>query len=203
MDELLQLEAQRPDFTTELLERALPLRIGPIWLQLRIDRVDRLGDGNLAVIDYKTGRGVPSDWNSERPDTIQLLAYGAAVHQYLAASDEAPRRAEIVALCYAQLSESQVRYRGVAQQAEALAPALPVSRSSRNAMPWGDRVAAWGRQFAWLGERIAAGDAAVEPAPAVCRSCDLALLCRRAEQGTAVDDDEAGNSGDHPVEAAP
>jgi ATP-dependent helicase/nuclease subunit B len=203
IDELLRLEAQRPDFLVEMLERQLPLRIGPILLELRIDRVDRLAEGSLVVIDYKTGRGVPSDWNSARPDTVQMLAYHAALRQYLAEQFAAGAQAEIVGLCYAQLSESQVRYRGVVRQAAPLSPALPTPRTSRSAVPWADRSAAWDLHLAWLGDRIAAGDATVEPAPAVCRSCDLTLLCRRAEQVVAVDDEDAGgDDGDDPSEDA-
>jgi probable DNA repair protein len=203
IDELLRLEAQRADFRIEMLERQLPLRIGAISLELRIDRVDRLAGGGLVVIDYKTGRGVPSDWTSARPDTVQMLAYHAALRQYLAEQDVATAQAEIVGLCYAQLSESQVRYRGVVREAAPLSPALPTPRTSRSAPPWSDRSAAWDVHLAWLGDRIAAGDATVEPAPAVCRSCDLALLCRRAEQVVAVDDDDAGgDGGDVPGEDA-
>jgi probable DNA repair protein len=180
IDALCALEAQRPAFAVNELEWRVPLRLGPAVLELQVDRVDALAGGGLAVLDYKTGRGVPTDWNSERPDTIQLIAYRAAID-----SDA------VQALCYAQLSESQVGFRGVAANAASLAPALPVPRNKTGAPGWAERSAAWDRHLDWLGARIAAGAAMVEPHASVCRHCDLALLCRRAEQAGAIDDDGA------------
>lgn len=200
IDALLLLEAQRADFRVRMLEESLSLQVGPARLKLRIDRVDAIADDALVIIDYKTGRGVPADWNSERPDTIQLLAYRAALHQQFARPEHAPSAAEIVGLCYAQLSESQVRYRGVAAQSEPLSPALPKQRPRRDAPTWAERTAGWDRHLEWLGKRIGAGDATVEPRPAVCRSCDLALLCRRAEHVAALENDVDASSDDDPGE---
>ena len=49
-------------------------------LALRIDRVDRLDDGSLAVIDYKTGADAePDAWLGERPRLPQLPLYAEAL----------------------------------------------------------------------------------------------------------------------------
>jgi probable DNA repair protein len=178
IDALCSLEAQRPAFTVSEVEWRVPLRLGPAVLELQVDRVDALPGGGLAVLDYKTGRGVPTDWNSDRPDTIQLIAYRAAIEP-----------GAVQALCYAQLSESQVGFRGVTADPSGLAPALPVPRKQKGAPGWAERSARWDRHLDWLGARIAEGAAMVEPRASVCRHCDLALLCRRAEQATPIDDD--------------
>lgn len=178
VDALCALEAQRPAFAVSEVEWRVPLRLGPALLELQVDRVDALPGGGLAVLDYKTGRGVPTDWNSDRPDTIQLIAYRAAINS-----------GAVQALCYAQLSESQVGFRGIAADAGKLAPALPVPRKRKGAPGWAERSAGWDRHLDWLGARIAEGAAWVEPHASVCRHCDLALLCRRAEQVGAIDDD--------------
>lgn len=38
------------------LEQPFNLKIGDVWINGRIDRIDRLEDGTFEVIDYKTGR---------------------------------------------------------------------------------------------------------------------------------------------------
>lgn len=185
IDALCALEAQRPAFAVSEVEWRLPLKLGPAVLELQVDRVDELPGGALVVLDYKTGRGVPTDWSSDRPDTIQLIAYRAAIDS-----------GAVHALCYAQLSESQVGFRGVAADAARLAPALPVPRTKKGAPDWAERGASWDRHLDWLGARIAEGVAVVEPHPSVCRHCDLALLCRRAEQAGMIDDDRDGTEAD-------
>jgi len=55
-------------------EKASDVQIGPLHLNLRIDRVDETAGGEL-VIDYKTGRAATNDWLSERPDAPQLPLY--------------------------------------------------------------------------------------------------------------------------------
>ena len=46
-----------------------------LTLKLRLDRVDRLNDGSLLVIDYKTGNVSPKAWELPRPDDVQLPLY--------------------------------------------------------------------------------------------------------------------------------
>ena len=49
-------------------------------LALRLDRVDRLDDGSIAVIDYKTGGDAePDAWLGERPRLPQLPLYAEAL----------------------------------------------------------------------------------------------------------------------------
>jgi len=65
-------ELARPAFAVKQREeKASDVQIGPLHLNLRIDRVDETEGGEL-VIDYKTGRVATSDWLSERPDDPQL-----------------------------------------------------------------------------------------------------------------------------------
>jgi hypothetical protein len=71
-----------------------------------------------------------------------------------------------------------------------------VPRTKKGAPDWAERGASWDRHLDWLGARIAEGVAVVEPHPSVCRHCDLALLCRRAEQAGMIDDDRDGTEAD-------
>jgi len=42
---------------------------------VRLDRIDRLNDDSLLVIDYKSGTVSPSSWDLPRPDDVQLPLY--------------------------------------------------------------------------------------------------------------------------------
>ena len=50
------------------------VRVGPLRLSVRMDRVDEV-EGGEVLIDYKTGDASPNDWLTERPDAPQLPLY--------------------------------------------------------------------------------------------------------------------------------
>jgi len=69
-------ERHRPAFATEQLEDKITLSIGPLILEGKPDRIDRLATGERVVIDYKTGKTSRSDWNPQvRLKDGQLPAY--------------------------------------------------------------------------------------------------------------------------------
>src|SRR5690606_23166074 len=82
LQQWLLLELQRTPFQVEALEQKAVWRHGVLELNLRLDRIDRLLDGTLAVIDYKTGIG-PIDprthWMRERIVNLQLPFYAAVL----------------------------------------------------------------------------------------------------------------------------
>lgn len=74
------LELERGKFAVKAIEDSYLWTHGPLQLSLRLDRVDTLEDGSLAVIDYKTGGGSIDprpDWMRERPVGLQLPFYAA------------------------------------------------------------------------------------------------------------------------------
>lgn len=78
----LDVEAQRTPFAVEQLEYERAWQHGPLTLNLRLDRVDRLADGSVLIVDYKTGMGLASpesDWTRERPVNLQLPFYAAVL----------------------------------------------------------------------------------------------------------------------------
>ena len=82
--ELVGVDLRRVRFTIQALEASMEVEISGARLRLRIDRMDRLGDGGLAILDYKTGgrrkfldaRGEPTD--------AQLLVYAMAAGEDVA-----------------------------------------------------------------------------------------------------------------------
>jgi DNA helicase-2/ATP-dependent DNA helicase PcrA len=59
-------------------ERQFDFRLGPHHLRGRVDRVDRLGDGEHELIDYKTSRPKTAEQLS---DDIQLSLYALAARE--------------------------------------------------------------------------------------------------------------------------
>ena len=72
--EWLGYEATRLPFTVVETESARTIKLAGLALDLRLDRIDRLNDGSLLVIDYKTGNVSPNAWQLPRPDDVQLPA---------------------------------------------------------------------------------------------------------------------------------
>ena len=73
--EWLAFEATRAPFVVAGAEVDVNPSIAGLALQLRLDRVDRLADGSLLVIDYKSGDVSPAAWELPRPDDVQLPLY--------------------------------------------------------------------------------------------------------------------------------
>lgn len=78
----LELELQRDPFEIEAIEKRELWTHAGLQLSVRLDRVDRLADGRLAVIDYKSGAGTVDprrSWMRDRPIDLQLPFYAAVL----------------------------------------------------------------------------------------------------------------------------
>ena len=73
--EWLDYEATRLPFTVAETEVGRSVTIAGLNLRLRLDRIDRLNDDSLLVIDYKSGNVSPKAWDLPRPDDVQLPLY--------------------------------------------------------------------------------------------------------------------------------
>ena len=176
-------ELAREAFAVVAVERAIPLALGELQLSLRIDRVDRLPGGALAIIDYKTGRSVtPLRWFDGRPQAPQLPLY-------LLAHRAAEPAVAVSALVYAGVRAGNARWSGVA--ADELAwPGLGVvdALTRGRVADWAAATDHWRAALAALAREFAAGYAAVLPRSSlVCRTCGLQSLCRI---GAAIGDDD-------------
>lgn len=73
--QVIALDTSREKFVIQQLEAPIELAIDQVRLRLRIDRIDRLENGEVVIIDYKTGRRRQALNSSREPDDMQLVAY--------------------------------------------------------------------------------------------------------------------------------
>jgi probable DNA repair protein len=179
-DEWLALEKQRKPFEVAFTEHPRTLSVAGLEFSSRIDRMDRLVDGERGhvLIDYKTGgRVTPKDWEPPRPDDPQLPLYAVAAPEDLAA------------VTFAKLRPGDMRFTGFAK-AKDLVPRV------RPALNWNSLLADWKKEAESLGSAFASGDAAVDPKRDLktCLRCDLQTLCRVYEKFNVLEEleDEEG-----------
>jgi len=178
------LDRSRPPFTVLGLEAQGRVVLGGLQVSVRPDRVDRLADGTLAVIDYKTGLVHVAAWLDARPDEPQLPLYATAYAQ--GALGGRPER--VGALLFAQLRPGQTRAVALAH-ADGLLPGARVIDGAQVGIArpgWDGLLADWQEQLTRLAKEFVAGVAAVAPKdyPKTCRHCALPLACRAAERST-------------------
>lgn len=145
----LSLEQDRAPFAIEAVEHTVVWSRDVLKLTLRLDRLDRLADGQLAIIDYKTGNGKPqpkADWLRERPIELQLPFY-AAVTEADSASDR------VGALVLARLHARECVVKGVAETDLYELPGLEMLPE------WSSLLASWRAAINGLADEFIAGDA--------------------------------------------
>lgn len=77
--EVLRVDQQREEFSVAAVEASVDFKLGSIPLSLRIDRIDRYGDGTIAILDYKTGAPRRFLDSSGDPEDVQLVVYACAL----------------------------------------------------------------------------------------------------------------------------
>lgn len=186
--ELLALDAQREPFTVAHVEASHNVDVGGVQVRVVLDRVDRLGDGSYAFVDYKTGRNAqPAAWLGERPEQPQLPLYVRTV-----APDE------VGAVAFATVRKGHTGYAGWARRDgvfSALTTFDAARKPFREYADWKALLQQWEHRLDALGREHAQGDASLAPNPTqACRYCHLCGLCRSAEAVIVIEEgaDAAG-----------
>ncbi|MGH8851050.1 MAG: PD-(D/E)XK nuclease family protein [Casimicrobiaceae bacterium] len=169
----LGVERARPPFAVVGSEATRELVLRGVGLRMRVDRIDALGDGGVAIIDYKTGAlEQPGQWFDDRPRASQLGTYT------LAQRAKEPQVA-VRAVANVELRTASIAASGLAADGMAW-PALADVGSIRGLTDWHSLEAWWETHLGALAAELAAGVATVtpRPKPSPCRICGLQAFCR-------------------------
>jgi ATP-dependent helicase/nuclease subunit B len=183
IEEWLDYEAKRADFTVEAGEEKLAATVGDLKLQVRVDRIDAVAGGRV-IIDYKTGMLNGVSWDGPRPDEPQLPLYagfGQIDH--------------LKGVLLGRVREDKVKFIGRVEDARTVMPGdTKLTRPPYSA----DMLRGWQDVLGDLGQQFLRGEAQVDPKqyPKTCKFCDLPGLCRIAESDRADAGDEADESDD-------
>jgi ATP-dependent helicase/nuclease subunit B len=182
--EWLAYEQKRVDFEVLGTEEKRTRNITGLSLDLRLDRLDRLNDGSLLVIDYKTGDVSPKAWESDRPEDVQLPLYAG----FGIDAGEVPG-----GLVFAKVRAGKMCFEGKVGDARATLDSGLKTTSSLVKYPLElDQLLAWRELIDRLARDFLYGRADVDPRDSTktCDRCDLQALCRINERPLAVEEEE-------------
>ncbi len=171
-------EKKQPQFRIASLEKKLSAEFKNIQFNIRIDRIDEIPEQGFILIDYKSGKHIPSprDWRSERPSDMQLPLY------YTICKDTAFQ--PISAVLIANLNiEIQTPYSG-ASSIDAIKIGVQAKKSQNpNISFWNEITEQWTKTVKQLITEITNGECNVDPInqDETCKQCGLQALCRRHE----------------------
>jgi len=164
LHQVLTFDLTRPSFEIAGLEQELSLCIEDLEFNLRYDRLDRLDNGDLLLIDYKSSLPTPLPWRSSQPLHPQILMYALA-------------QQEIKGLMFAAPSSNDCQSSGVS------ADELEIKGIKPSKEPWESLQQQWLQHFQAQIIKLKAGDYQPNPAQAsTCKRCQYQDICRFSGQ---------------------
>lgn len=168
----LQHEKQRPAFKVIAHEQWRRAEFNRLKLNLQIDRIDELENGQRLVIDYKSGITSPKHWLGHRPREPQLPLYCLI-------------EKNIDAISFAQVRSDDMRFKGIAANDIHIDGIKSIDEIKDEQVPetWNELLRKWDWTLEMLADSFFAGMASVDPANYdTCDYCELHSLCRIGEK---------------------
>ena len=134
----LKLEAARPEFFIHACELPFSYYYHQHQIKLRIDRIDRLYDGQLLLIDYKSGKATATGWTNEFLSEPQLPLYAIAL---AAEENENSKTSSAIAFARVKAGEDQA-YLGLSGADSFAALAIKGLKTGKFET-WSEQLAAW------------------------------------------------------------
>jgi len=172
----LAIELQRTPFTVIAQEYEMQAEVNGLMCQFRIDRLDEIQAGKLAVIDYKTGKANPNEWCRDRMDSPQVPLYALAITAQLK---------PVEAVLFGLVRAGEHQYTGMAENSDLIPGIKPPEEHAgsttikQDLQSWAETFPLWQQRLGVLASQHLAGEAAVDPKNNLsCQYCELASLCR-------------------------
>jgi probable DNA repair protein len=186
--EWLEYESTRIEFEVAETEVKRTVALAGLTLDLRLDRVDRLKDGSLLVIDYKSGYVSTNAWDLPRPEDVQMPLYaGFALDR---------EREQLGGLVFAKVRAGDQEFAGwVFDPAATLFADLNARSSLAKNKLTVEQLLDWRDCIEQLAKDFIAGRAEVnprDPREKTCKRCGLQTLCRIQERHEQLEDDTEG-----------
>jgi exodeoxyribonuclease-5 len=153
----LEVESARADFEVVDCEQAHVLDIEGLSIKLTIDRIDRLPDGSVVVIDYKTSSTVANkSWADDRIAEPQLPMYAVLALKY----------EQISAVCFAKIRTDEAKFIGLSVDDGVLPAVSALAKVSTSSVfqrfdDWDSLLEHWYLSLTGIAQEIKSGVASV------------------------------------------
>ncbi|HTM63218.1 MAG TPA: PD-(D/E)XK nuclease family protein [Gammaproteobacteria bacterium] len=177
----LQIEMKRSPFAVIASESSSEITFGKLTINVRIDRIDQLADGNKLIIDYKTSSDLNiNKWFGSRPESPQLPLYTQIDKEHTAG------------ISFAQIAPGKFGFKGVSQydlNIEGITPSDKIKGD--NKCSWRELTDVWQTTLHALADDFYDGKAHVDPKDTkkTCVYCGLKPLCRIYEYNGYLQDE--------------
>lgn len=168
--EWLAQEKTRPAFSVVAIEQEVVLEFAGLPLRLRIDRIDQLQNGELILIDYKTGQPKLQSWLGERMDEPQLPLYAVTATN------------QVAAIAFAQINAKAMKWIGTGELSIQHEGIFPGKQS------WEQQLHDWQMHLHQLAADFTQGDVRVDiKSPAAAQYAEDLLPLNRLQEKDALD----------------
>ncbi len=181
--EWLDYEQKGQDFDVLEQEKKEWFEFEGFKVSIRVDRIDRLGNGNLLLIDYKTGNVSPSGWFKSPLRDLQLPLYAL--------------RLQPQGIGFAQVRKGECSIKSI-QRSESGEGTLEAQGFKPNSPfeTWPELMSFWEQELKKLAQDFKAGRNDIMPVDGdkTCRNCQHNPMCRVEDLKQRIDI-ETGHAG--------
>ncbi len=183
----IAVERLRQPFEVVELEQELDIGIAGIFINVKVDRMDRLESGQTVVIDYKTGQNNKiKSWSEERIENPQLPLYAGT-------------NPSVEGACFAQVFPNQHKFIGTTSEDNIVASIKSPQNNlslKKTLHSWEDARDHWAQSLGMLATEVREGVATITPVNKACDYCELPSLCRINKSTQESEDADVGADGD-------